>query len=205
MFRHIMTHLDAHNVLVDQQHGSRSNRSCETQLINTIEHLARSINYRNQTDLLILDFSKAFDTVSHKRLLLKLEYYGIRGHHLNWMQSWLLNRTQQVVLEGEHSEKSNAKSVVPQGTVLGPLCFLLYINDMGNNISSNLKLFADETLLYGLVHNASDALHLQRDVDSLVTWAQEWQMNFHSSKCYVVPIYRIKKLLYTITPCQVKH
>ena len=77
------------------------------------------------------------------------------------MQSWLLNRTQQVVLEGEHSEKSNAKSVVPQGTVLGPLCFLLYINDMGNNISSNLKLFADETLLYGLVHNASDALHLQ--------------------------------------------
>ena len=168
MFRH-MKHLDAHNVLVDHQHGSRSNRSCETQLINTIEHLARSIIYRNQTDLLILDFSKAFDTVSHKRLLLKLEYYGIRGHHLNWMQSWLLNRTQQVVLEGEHSEKSNAKSGVPQGTVLGPLCFLLYINDMGNNISSNLKLFADETLLYGLVHKASDALHLQRDVDSLVT------------------------------------
>ena len=151
MFRLIMTHLDAQNVLVDRQHGFRSNRSCETQLINSIEHLARSINYRNQTDLLILDFSKAFDTVSHKRLLLTLEYYGIRGHRLNWMQSWLLNRTKQVVLEGEHSEKSNVKSGVPQGTVLGPLCFLLYINDMGNNISSNLKLFADDTLLYGLV------------------------------------------------------
>ena len=170
-------------------------------LFNTIKHLASSINYRNQTDLLILDFSKAFDTVSHKRLLLKLEYYSIRGHHLNWMQSWLLNRTQQVVLEGEHSEKSNAKSGFPQGTVLGPLCFLLYINDMGNNISSNLKLFPDETLLYGLVHNASDALRLQRDVDSLVTWAQEWKMNFHPSKFYVLPIYRIKKLLYTITSC----
>ena len=169
-----MTHLDAHNVLVDHQHGFRSNRSCETQLINTIEHLARSINYRNQTDLLILDFSKAFDTVAHKRLLLKLEYYGIRGHHLNWMQSGLLNRTQQVVLEGEHSEKSNVKSGVPQGTVLGSLCFLLYINDMG------------------LVHNANDALHLQRDLDSLVIWAQEWQMNFHPSKCYVLRIYRIK-------------
>ena len=170
-------------------------------VINTIEHLARSINYRNQTDLLILDFSRAFDTVSHKRLLLKLEYYGIRGHHLNWMQSWLLNRTQLVVLEGEHSEKSYGKSGVPQGTVLGPLCFLLYINDMGNNISSNLNLLADETLLYGLVHNASDALHLQRDVDRIVTWAQEWQMNFRSSKCYVLPIYRIKKLLHNITPC----
>ena len=151
MFRLIMTHLDAQNVLVDRQNGFRSNRSCETQLINSIEHLARSIKYRNQTDLLILDFLKAFGTVAHRRLLLKLEYYGTRGHHLNWMQSWLLNGTQQVVLEGEHSEKSNVKSGVPQGTVLGPLCFLLYINDMGNNISSNLKLFADDTLLYGLV------------------------------------------------------
>ena len=79
MFRHIMTHLDAHNVLVDHQHGFRSNRSCETQLINTIENLACSIKYRNQTDLLLLGFSKAFDTVAHKRLLLKLECYGIRG------------------------------------------------------------------------------------------------------------------------------
>ena len=90
MFRHIMTHLDALNVLVDHQHGFRSNRSCEAQFINTTEHLTRSINHRNQTDLLMLDFSKAFfDTVAHKLLLLKLEYYGIRGHHLNWMQSWL--------------------------------------------------------------------------------------------------------------------
>ena len=192
MFRHIMTHLDAHNVLEDHQHGFRSNRSCKTQLIITIEHLARSMNYRDQTDLFILDFSKAFDTVAHKRLLMKLDYYGIRGNHLNWMRSWLLNRTQQVVLEGEHSEKSNVKSGVPQGTVLGPVCFLLYINDIGNNISSNLKLFADDTLLYGLIHNANDALHLQRDLDSLVTWAQEWQMNFNPSKCYVLRIYRIE-------------
>ena len=179
-------------MLVDHQHGFRSNCLCETQLINTIEHLARSINYGHQPNLLILDFSKAFDTVTHKCLLLKLEYYGIRGHHLNWMQSWLLNRTQKVVLKGEHSEKSNVKSGVPHWTVLGPLCFLLYINDMSNNISSNLRLLADDTLLYGLVHNASDALHLQRDLDSLVTWVQEWQMNFHPSKCYVLCIYRIK-------------
>ena len=88
--------------------------------------------------------------------------------------------------------KSNSKSGVPQETVLGPLCFLLYIFDLDINISSNLKRFTDDTLLYSLVHNASHALHLQRDLDSLVTWAQEWQMNFHPSKCYVLRIYRIK-------------
>ena len=107
-----------------------------------------------------------------------------------------------MVLGVEHSEKSNVKSGVPQGTVLGSLCFLLYINDIDNNISSNLKLFADDNLLYGLVHNASDALHLQRDLDSLVPWAQEWQINFHPSKCYVLRIYRIKNPIihhYTMT------
>ena len=110
-------------VLVDHQHGFRSNRSCERQLINTTEHLARSINNRNQTDLLILDFSKAFETVAHKRLLLELEYYGSHSHRLNWMQWWLLNRTQQVVLEGEHGEKSKVESGVPQGSLGAPLLF----------------------------------------------------------------------------------
>ena len=76
-----------------QQHGFRSGCSCETQLINTVEHQARSVNDRNQTDLLILDFSKAFDKVAHKRLLLKLEYYGIRGLVLAWIKAWLIGRT----------------------------------------------------------------------------------------------------------------
>lgn len=190
IYHNIMAHLDAHNILVDYQHGFRSCRSCETQLVNTVDHLAHSINYRNQTDLLILDFSKAFDKVAHKRLLLKLDYYGIRGLASAWIQSWLIGRTQQVVLEGHHSEKSIVNSGVPQGTVLGPLCFLLYINDMGNNISSNLKLFADDTLLYGLVHDANDAISLQQDLDRLVSWAQIWQMEFHPSKCYVLRICR---------------
>ena len=99
-------------------------------LINAVEHLARSVNDMNQTDLLILDFSKAFDKVAHKRLLLKLEYYGIRGLVLAWIKAWLIGRTQQLALEGEFSEKSCVRSGVPQGTVLGPLCFLLFVNDI---------------------------------------------------------------------------
>ena len=193
IFHQIMSHLDAHSVLVDYQHGFRKNRSCEIQLINAIEDLARSLNNRNQTDMLILDFSKAFDTVAHNRLLLKLNHYGIRGANLAWMQSWLTSRTQQVLLEGKHSRKIVVRSGVPQGTVLGPLCFLLYINDIGNGICSTLRLFADDTLLYGLVHNNQDAIKLQEDLDNLTAWAQTWQMNFHPSKCYVLRIHRSKE------------
>ena len=100
-----------------------------------------------QTDLLILDFSKAFDKVANKRLLLKLEYYGIRGLVLPWIKVWLIGRTQQVVLESEYSEKSCVRSGDLQGTLLGPLCFLLFVNDIGNDITSYIKLFADDTLL----------------------------------------------------------
>ena len=111
------------------------------------------------------------------RLLLKLYYYGIRGTNLTWIQSWLTNRTQQVLLEGKNSRKTVVRSGDPQGTVLGPLCFLLFINDIGNGMCSTLKLFADDTLLYGLVHNNQDAIQLQEDLDKLTAWAQPWQMN----------------------------
>ena len=143
----------------------------------------RSVNDRNQTDLLILDFSKAFDKVAHKRLLLKLEYYGIRGLVLAWIKAWLIGRTQQVALEGEYSKKSFVRSGVPQGTVLGPLCFLLFVNDLVNDITSNIKLFADDTLLYSLAHNSYDAISVQSDLDKLVERAKLWQMAFNPSKC----------------------
>ena len=192
IYKSIMTHLEEHNILVDFQHGFRKFHSCETQLVNTVEDLARSINYRRQTDVLILDFSKAFDKVPHQRLLQKFEQYGVRGETLNWINSWLTGRTQQVILEGSRSERTLVKSGVPQGTVLGPLCFLVYINDIGDNISSPIRLFADDTLLYGLVHSVSDAHNLQLDLDRLIIWAQVWQMEFHPSKCFVLRICRTR-------------
>ena len=156
-----MIHLNTFDILIDAQHGFRPGCSCETQLINTVENLAWSVNDRNQTDLLILDFSKTFDELAHKCRLLKLEYYCIRGLVLAWIKAWLIGRTQQVVLEGNYNEKSCMKSRVLQGTVLGPLYFLLFVNDIGNDITSKIKLFADDTLLYDLVHNSDDAISLQ--------------------------------------------
>ena len=97
-----------------------------------------------------------------------------------------------MVLEGEYSEKSCVRSRVPQGTVLGPLCFLLFVNETGNDVTSNTKLFADDTLLPGLLHNPDDAIRLHSDPDKLVEWAKLWQMAFNPSKCYVLRVFRTK-------------
>jgi hypothetical protein len=99
VYRHIIDHLEIHGILADHQHGFRRQRSCETQLVNTIEEVARSIDNRQQIDMLILDFSKAFDTVPHQRLLQKMHHYGIKGNILKWVSGWLTQRHQRVCVD----------------------------------------------------------------------------------------------------------
>ena len=107
-----------------------------------------------------------------------------------------------MVLEGEYSEKSCVRSGVPRGALLGSVCFLLFVNDIGYDITSNIKLFADDTLLYGLVHNSDDAISLQSDLDKLVEWAKLWQIAFNPRKCYVQYAFaKPSVLLYTHTLC----
>ena len=120
----------------------------------------------------VLDFAKAFDKVPHRRLLAKLQYDGIQGKLLSdcWFESFLTQRSQSVVCEVKYSTSSPVTSGVPQGTVLGPLLFLLYINDLPDNLQSSVKLFTDDALLYGVTGNDTDCDHLQDDLQKLEQW-----------------------------------
>ena len=187
-----MEHLDEHQILAWYQHGFRQKHSTESQLITTLEEIARSLDNNQQTDVLILDFSKAFDTVAHQRLLRKLEYYGICDKTHGWIKTWLTTRKQRVVVDGEAFTTVHVDSGVPQGTVLGPLMFLLFINDIGDDIGSSIKLFADDCLLFRTISSIEDTTKLQRDLNTLHEWSNRWQMKFNAKKCYTMRIHRGK-------------
>ncbi|KAI8513198.1 hypothetical protein Bbelb_098370 [Branchiostoma belcheri] len=184
----IMKHLESYSILTDYQHGFRAKRSTETQLILTVHDIAGALNSKRQVDLAILDFTKAFDKVPHGRLISKLEYYGIQGPTLNWLKAFLTNREQTVVVEGKASAPVKVASGVPQGTVLGPLLFLLYINDLPDQLDSNVRLFADDCLLYVELSTQTDSQLLQKDLNTLEEWQSKWLMQFNPEKCYIMHI-----------------
>ena len=181
-------HFDRNKVLTNVNHGFRSGFSCETQLTITFNDFVRSADNNTQTDIAILDFSKAFDTVPHRKLLHKLESYGIRGSLHSWISSFLCKRQMRVVLDGESSKETEVISGVPQGTVLGPLLFLVHINDLPDSVSSNVRLFADDCLLYREIKSRNDQEILQKDLQSLEIWAETWGMRFNAKKCYILSV-----------------
>ena len=190
IFHSVMVHNDKHSILVNYQHGFRSGHSTESQLVVTVEDIAKSLDDRGRVDALVLDFSKAFDTVPHQRLMKKLHHYGIRGCTWTWIQNWLIRRTQRVVVDRDSSDTVPVISGVPQGTVLGPLLFLLYINDIASSISSVPRLFADDCLLYRVIHSEDDQQILQDNLTRMVEWSTKWQMLFNADKCHAMTITR---------------
>ena len=199
--RHILNHLETHGILTHLQHGFRSGHSCESQLLNTLHDLTLNFEQKHQIDIAVLDFAKAFDTVPHDHLLGKLDHYGIDKNIHSWVKSFLKGRTQRVVVDGDQSSSAEVESGVPQGTVLGPLLFLIYINDLPDSVKSQVRLFADDCLLYRIIKSAEDQHTLQENLRSLEQWCAKWGMHLNSSKCEVMTICRRRNQLscmYTI-------
>ncbi len=179
------------------QHGFLKGRSTTTQLLLVLCELINNMENGFQTDIIYLDFSKAFDSVCHKLLILKLKTFGFNGPLLNWFSSYLTGRKQRVVLEGSSSEWLPVHSGVPQGSILGPLLFLLFVNDMPEVLSDNTKisLFADDAKLYHKIENITDSLTLQRDLNNLINWSKIWKLKFNASKCKILAINNTNPLL----------
>ena len=185
-----MNHLDSHHILTSLNHGFRSGYSTETQLLTTTQDLLSSYDREKQVDIAILDFSKAFDTLPHDRLLHKLSSYGIAGPNHSWLKCFLTQRSMQVAVEGTSSSTTTVDSGVPQVTVLGPLLFLCHINDLPEAVQSQVRLFADDCLIYREIKDFSDHLTLQEDLTSLEQWAELWGMRFNATKCYIMSLTR---------------
>ena len=184
----IMAHLDEHKLLSDKQHTFRKWHSCETQLTTVIDDWAKVLDNKGQVDTFILDFEKAFDTPPHELLKSRLSSYGIGGSTLNWINAFLCFRKQRVVVNGVMSDWAPVVSGVPQGTVLGPLLFSLYINDISADIDSEIRLFADDCVCYREIKGIDDTVKLQEDIDRLGCWARTWGMRFQPVKCNMMQL-----------------
>ena len=178
--------------LSDWQHGFVKGRSTATQLILTHHKWAKTLDEGRQVDLAFLDFSKAFDRVPHNALLHKLCNLGISGNLLNWCKDYLSNRTQRVVIDGYSSSLSEITSGVPQGSILGPLFFVIFINDLPDVVCSDntIALYADDSKMFRVIDCDEDLIYFQEDLDKLHQWSQRNQMDFNTKKCKIMRITR---------------
>ena len=180
-----MEHLEQHKLISVSQHGFLPGRSCLTNLLPYLESVTKHVDSGLPVDTVYLDFAKAFDKVPHRRLLVKLKAHGIDGVVLEWIRRWLTDRKQRVILNGGTSDWLPVFSGVPQGSVLGPCLFLIYINDIDLNICGEMLKFADDTKVIWPIEEENGAT-LQADLDKLLDWSNKWQMQFNLEKCKVM-------------------
>ena len=198
---------DSVTVLIPSQYGFCPNRSSTHAILDIVSTTYDNINNKKYTGMVMLDLTKAFDTVCHKRLLLKLGHYGIRGTAYNLLQSYLSNRSQYVSIVNINSSLRNVKMSVPQGSVLGPFLFLIYINDLQNCIISTPRLFADDTAV--LIHaNTLTKLEIKinRELENVVVWTRKINLTINpmKSKAMIVsPSLSKSNFAITINPLNV--
>ncbi len=181
-----MEHLLDNGFITVDQHGCISGRSCTTNLLMYLNDCTLALDDGQGVDTIYLDYKKAFDSVPHKRLLHKLRAYGISGKVLAWIDSFLHDRYQTVVVDGAKSNPVAVVSGVLQGSVLGPLLFILYVNDLPDSLSCPVKLFVDDTKPYHVIRDVTDCEHLQANLNCLTTWTDLWQLSLHPDKCVVL-------------------
>ena len=178
----IFKFLELHNLLSEKQSGFRPNDSCVYQLLSITHEIFSAFDCNPSLEIrsVFLDISKAFDKVWHEGLLFKLKSMGISGKLLDLINSFLNDRYQRVLLNGQSSDWLPIKAGVPQVSILGPLFFLIYFNDLADDLSTNVKIFADDTSLFSIVENrANSAINLNEDLNKISNWAYQWKMSFN--------------------------
>eukprot|EP00057_Strongylocentrotus_purpuratus_P004120 XP_003728072.1 PREDICTED: RNA-directed DNA polymerase from mobile element jockey-like [Strongylocentrotus purpuratus] len=184
----LMEHAVDNDMISCHQHGFQKKCSCVTQLLECLYDWTKAYDEAKGMDVIYLDFRKAFDTVPHRRLLYKLKHNGIRGHILNWIEGFLTGRRQRVVLRNGTSRWRSVTSGVPQGSILGPLLFLIFVNDIPDMVLTTAKMFADDTKIYRQITSKDDCDILQRDLNALAAWSKLWLLEFNAEKCVVLRI-----------------
>ena len=169
----LVTHLIDNDLRSPAQFGFTKGKSCQLQLLESLEDWTKSLDHA--TDVDVIFYSMAFDTLSHSKLILKLESYGIRGNILHWIKDFLTNRTQEVVINQVHSSTQKVLSAVPQGSKLGPILFLVFINDLPDLAETTVRLFADDGKTYSSINTDNDVENLQCTI--------KWDMDFNEKKC----------------------
>jgi hypothetical protein len=195
----VMGYFITNKLFSDKQYGFIKNRSTVVQLLRILDDWSNSLNQGKQVDVIYTDFEKAFDKVPHKRLLSKLHSYGISDELICWIETYLHGRTQCVRVNSAFSESKPVLSGIPQGSVLGPLLFIIYINDLPNVCRDicNVFMFADDAKLYKCVSNQLDADNLNLSFNNIMTWSQNWLMKLNINKCKVLSLRTTKANIVT--------
>jgi len=191
------------DIIIGSQHGFLPGRSCTTNLVDYLNEVTKTLDKGASYDVILVDFQKAFDKVPFDGMLAKAKAHGINGELLKWLENWTISRKQRVGLNGAESDWADVLSSVVQGSVLGPILFLIYINDIDAALVENdndiyISKFADDTKVGREVNNANDAAKLQICIDNLVQWCRDWGMSLHPDKCVVLHFgLKIRKLTTT--------
>ena len=187
IFKYTYNFLHENQIFYNLQSGFLPGHSTEYQLIEMYHSICQNLDNRKNTCVVFCDFSKAFDRVWHRGLLFKLREYGIKGVLLNWFKSYLTNRQQRVLVGSDKSTYMTINAGVPQGSVLGPLLFLIYVNDISNSLTSITRLFADDTSLQHSSDSSDDIEHVvNSDMNKLHQWSNQWLMRFNPKKTDVM-------------------